>query len=64
LPRRLVTVSAGERRVRVKLVERPDGALSGKADADDVAAAGDAAARQALREAAVKQALKDEEKHE
>jgi pyridinium-3,5-bisthiocarboxylic acid mononucleotide nickel chelatase len=64
LPRRLVTVSAGERRVRVKLAERPDGTLSGKADADDVAEAGDAAARQALRETAVAQALQDEEKHD
>jgi uncharacterized protein (TIGR00299 family) protein len=64
LPRRLVTVSAGERRVRVKLAQRPDGTLSAKADADDVAEAGDAAARQALRESAVGQALKDEKKHE
>jgi hypothetical protein len=57
-------VSAGERRVRVKLAQRPDGTLSAKADADDVAEAGDAAARQALRESAVGQALKDEKKHE
>jgi uncharacterized protein (TIGR00299 family) protein len=64
LPRRLVTVGAGERRVRVKLTKRPDGTLSGKADADDVAEAGDAAARQALRVSAVGQALKDEKKHE
>jgi pyridinium-3,5-bisthiocarboxylic acid mononucleotide nickel chelatase len=64
LPRRLVTVSAGDRRVRVKLAQRPDGRRSGKADADDVAEAGDAAARQALREAAVAEALRDEKKHE
>jgi uncharacterized protein (TIGR00299 family) protein len=64
LPRRLVTVSAGGRQIRVKLTERPNSTPSGKADADDVAEGGDAAARQALREAAVAQALNDEKKHE
>jgi len=63
LSRRVVTVSAGDRRVRVKLAERPGGGLSGKAEADDIAEAGDAAARQALRAAAVRQALADEEEH-
>lgn len=61
LPRRLVTVTAGGRQVRVKLAERPGGMLSGKAEADDVAEAGDAAARQALRAAAERQALTDDE---
>lgn len=61
LPRRQVTVNVGDHAVRVKLVERPGGALSGKVEADDVALAGDAGARRELRAAALRQALDDGE---
>jgi pyridinium-3,5-bisthiocarboxylic acid mononucleotide nickel chelatase len=61
LPRRQVTVNVGDRPVRVKLVERPGGALCGKVEADDVALAGDAGARRELRAAALRQALDDGE---
>jgi pyridinium-3,5-bisthiocarboxylic acid mononucleotide nickel chelatase len=60
LPRRQVTVQVGDRPVRVKLVERPGGALGGKVEADDVALVGDAGARRELREAALRQALNGE----
>ena len=53
LRRRAVATADG---TRVKLVERPGG-ITGKAEADDVAAAGDAAARHGRRAAAVAAAL-------
>ena len=43
-------VDAGGARIRVKTADRPDGTTTAKADMDDIAAAaGDRAAREALR---------------
>jgi len=51
LARSLATrVDAGGARIRVKTANRPDGTTTAKADMDDIAAAaGDRAAREALR---------------
>ena len=51
LPRRFAEVTVAGQAVRVKLAERPDG-VTGKAEADHLAAATSQAARVGLRQAA------------
>jgi len=50
--------------VRVKLARRPDGALSAKAESDDVRAAGAHSGRETLRRGSEAAALRREAKHE
>jgi uncharacterized protein (DUF111 family) len=62
LPRSATSVTVGGRAVRVKLTQRPTGALTAKAEADDIAAsAGSRAEREALRRAAEDKALDEVE---
>ena len=56
LPRRVAEVDVDGRRVRVKLVERPGGAVTGKAEADDALAVSGQAARARLRRRAEERA--------
>lgn len=59
LERQSVAVTTKGQPVAVKIVERPDGARSGKAEADDIAdAAGGAQGRERARRAAVLRALR------
>ncbi|MGP1678462.1 MAG: LarC family nickel insertion protein [Burkholderiales bacterium] len=63
LERRQTTIaSADGRAVRVKLARRPDGALSAKAESDDVRAGGERGARESLRRASEAAALGQEPK--
>ena len=63
LARRAVTVAASGASVRVKLAQRPDGALSAKAESDDLCAAGAHQDRETLRRECEAAALKQESKH-
>jgi len=56
-----VTAAAGAK-VRVKLARRPDGAMSAKAESDDVRAGGERGGREALRRASEATALGQETK--
>jgi hypothetical protein len=50
--------------VRVKLARRPDGALSAKAESDDVRAGGGRSGRETLRRGSEAAALGQDTKHE
>jgi hypothetical protein len=64
LERKQTTVaSAGGKAVRVKLARRPDGALSAKAESDDLHAGGERGGREKLRRESEMAALKQETKH-
>jgi len=56
-----VTAAAGAK-VRVKLARRPDGAMSAKAESDDLRAGGARGGREALRRASEAAALEPETK--
>ncbi|HKN31390.1 MAG TPA: LarC family nickel insertion protein [Roseiarcus sp.] len=58
LPRETGVVNVGERAVRVKIAHRPAG-LSAKAEVDDLADAPDRLAREALRQSAEMQSVKE-----